>query len=397
MTVHHARLRVAFVAGSLGQGGAEKQLVYMVQALLRCDVDVRVYALTRGEHHEAALRALGVDVEWIGAHRGPPRRVLALVRALRRHRPHIVQSAHFFTNLYVALAARAVGAFSIGAVRNDGVHDVSANGIWGPWLLRLPSLLLTNSEAARNALHHRGISGRRLAVLPNVIDAATLPVHVPHGGAGCLVIGVARLARRKRLDRWLHVIAAARRIDPRIRGLLVGRGPEQGRLEAQAAALGLLPHGVRFSGARDDVPQLLADADVLLLTSAHEGFPNVVLEAMAAGLPVVTAPAGDAGVVVVHGVTGYVVEGDNTRAMALRLVTLAHDAALAARFGAAGRERALTVYGLNGLGDRLLELYATAARRTRRAALRTALSRSAEPPGKSPPGQAPSTAAAGLS
>ncbi len=145
-------LRVALVAGGLTRGGAEKQLCYMARALLGAGVQVRICCLGRGEAYEAELRRIGIPPIWIGRHAHPVLRTVALVRALANFRPHIVQSAHFYTNLYVAAAALAHRAVGLGALRNDVYHEVSANGRWGHWLLRVHSALLANSHAAkRNA------------------------------------------------------------------------------------------------------------------------------------------------------------------------------------------------------------------------------------------------------
>ena len=116
------------VAGTLGQGGAERQLVYMVRALCDGGANVRVYCLTQGEHYEQALVDAGAAPVWIGRSAAPPLRVMALFRELRRFRPHIVQSAHFYTNLYVRLAAPLAGAIDVGASRSDVVHEVLYNG-----------------------------------------------------------------------------------------------------------------------------------------------------------------------------------------------------------------------------------------------------------------------------
>ena len=91
------RLRVALIAGTLRQGGAEKQAVYMARALRDAGVDVRLYCLTRGEFHEARLRALGVPPRWVGRRGNPALRLLALAREFREFRPQIVQACHFFT------------------------------------------------------------------------------------------------------------------------------------------------------------------------------------------------------------------------------------------------------------------------------------------------------------
>src|SRR5437867_4813362 len=108
------RLRVALVAGTLVQDGAEKQLVYMAHALSEAHVDIRVYCLTRGEFYESALTALGIQTYWVGRFGSRISRLLTLTAALREFRPHIVQAGHFFTNLYATVAARLCKAVPVG-------------------------------------------------------------------------------------------------------------------------------------------------------------------------------------------------------------------------------------------------------------------------------------------
>src|SRR6266566_9342229 len=112
-------LRVALLAGTLGRGGAEKQLVYMARALQEAGVRVRVYTLGRNEFHEATLGATGLRPIAIGRAAHPLLRLMTLTCALRHFRPHVVQAAHFYVNLYVALASRLTGSLSIGAIRSD--------------------------------------------------------------------------------------------------------------------------------------------------------------------------------------------------------------------------------------------------------------------------------------
>lgn len=116
------------------------------------------------------------------------------------------------------------------------------------------------------------------------------------------------------------------------------------------------------------MPTLLRGADALALTSSSEGFPNVLLEGMASGLPVVTSDVGDAGRVVDHGVTGYVTPAGDVDAMAGWLVRLAGDPALRRELGRRGRERVERHYAVDGLADRLLALYAAVGASPRRAA-----------------------------
>ena len=151
--------------------------------------------------------------------------------------------------------------------------------------------------------------------------------------------------------------------------MLVGDGPESVRLKGLADSLGLLPDGVEFAGRRDDVPALMARAAMLVLSSDHEGFPNVVMEAMAARLPVVATPAGDAADLVADGVTGHVVPFDDVPLMAERMASLARSPARAREFGAAGRLRVEQNFGHRGLLGHLLNAYGEAARKRGDAAI----------------------------
>jgi glycosyltransferase involved in cell wall biosynthesis len=356
------RLRVALLAGTLVQGGAEKQLVYLARALAEAGVDVRVYCLTRGEYYEGALAAQGIRPYWVGRSGNRLLRLLALTAALGRFRPHIVQSAHFFTNLYAAIPARLCRAVAIGCCRCDVFSEVAECNRLGPWSLRLSPALLVNSESARRNAQSLRVGAERIHVLTNVIDLAAFDRQAEMGGdtrgdSPPVAIALGRLVEQKRFDRFLAALARARLEVPGLRGLLVGDGPLRPALEQQARALGLLPDHLAFLGRRTDVPALLRQADLLVLSSDYEGFPNVVMEAMAARLPVLTTPAGDAASLVEDGVTGDVVRFEDVEGMATRLARLAGSPQLRRRLGEAGRRSVEERYGLHGLADRLLAVY----------------------------------------
>ncbi len=372
---------MALLAGTLGQGGAEKQLVYAARALRQANVAVQVYSLTRDEFYEAALRSLDLEPIWIGRHESPLLRLGAFVTALRKFRPHIIQSGHFFGNLYVALAARILGALAIGSIRSDVLYDVEMNRRWGPWLLRLPRSIIANSHAAFDNLQALGLPQAKCHVVPNVIDLAEFDAQRDTTGAGAptqespVVVTAGTLGRVKRFDRFVEVLFVARGRVPGLRGMLIGDGPERSRLETLARERGLLPDGLQFVGQRRDVPILLRQADVFLLTSEHEGFPNVLLEAMAARLPVVTTAAGESGRLIKDGVNGYVVSLDDLPGMAQRVVELATSPVLRRRLGDAGRQCVEQSYSHTGLAGRLLATYrAIAEGQGNGRALRAALS-----------------------
>ena len=116
------RLRVALVAGTLAAGGAERQLVYGARALSRAGVEVRVFALTRGELYERVLREEGLEPVWVGRRGSPIARLWTLGRELSKFRPDVIQSTHSFANLYAGILGRTLGIASVGVLRSSLAH-----------------------------------------------------------------------------------------------------------------------------------------------------------------------------------------------------------------------------------------------------------------------------------
>lgn len=370
------RLRVALVVGNLGVGGAEKQAVYVASSLRAIDADVLVFYMRRGEYYESALNAAGIRSMCLGdISSNPCIRLITLIRQLRAYQPHIVQSCHFWTNIYAGIGGRACHAISLGALRNSLSYDRQTFHSTAALQLRLPSVLVANSYAAKQEAEALGIPSTRAYVLQNAIDLPRFDhqLRASHSDASktkrILVIGVGRLVAAKRFDRFLRALADARARNVQIHGLLVGDGPERQRLETLAYSLGLQPQGITFLGERHDVPTLLTGADLLVLTSDNEGFPNVILEAMAAALPIVTTPAGDAGTIVTDSSAGYVVPFSDSIALSQRIITLADHSELRSTMGQAGRARVERDFALTGMASRLLALYEAIAHQHKRTSL----------------------------
>ncbi len=364
-------LRVAFIAGTLGCGGAERQLLFMLKALRASGVTVHVFSLTRGEYYEELMHALGIPTHWTGPATHPLSRMRALRRQVGAFQPLVVQAAHFFVNLYAAAAARRARAVELGAVRSDGFLDIADSGRWGYPLLRVPRGLVVNSEAATRNLATFGVRRDVMHHLPNVIDLAAFDrafdgaTPAPASQPVAMVVG--RLTPVKRYDRFLAALHAAREWVPRLRGVIVGDGPSRAALEADARARGLLPDAVTFAGACDDVPARLRGATMLVSCSDHEGFPNVLLEAMSGRLPVITTPAGECATLIRNDVNGYVVPfSDAPSRIAEAMVRVAQSPPLAHHLGEAGRELVERGYTADALGSRLLDVYHAAAWRQRR-------------------------------
>jgi sugar transferase (PEP-CTERM/EpsH1 system associated) len=310
-----------------------------------------------------------------------------LWRALRKLKPDLVQTYNLGT-LDLAPAVRLAGVRRlVHAEHGRDASDPDGENRKYRRLRRRLAPLIARYVAVSPDLHNWlvdkvGISPAKAALIPNGIDLA------PYRGArdnsyrdaelgnfaprGTVLIGhVARLDKVKDQAGLLQAFKQLReqvaQADCRL--IIAGEGRERADLERQIVQLGLT-ESVRLLGNRSDVPGLLAACDVFVLSSIAEGMPITMLEAMAAGLPVVATDVGGMASVVQAGVTGTLVPARNPEALARALAEYATDETLRRRHGDAGRTRALARYGLDtmvsaytGLYDELLGGRAPAVQR----------------------------------
>lgn len=358
-------LRLTFLAGSLGQGGAERQSYYILRALKEAGTQVQVLCLTRGEYWEAPIKALGVPITWVGEPESRLRRLWRIVQWVRRERPDIIQSQLYYTNLYATVAARLTGAREIGAIRSNVFSELEQGGpLLGRLSLHLPRHLAVNSRMSIRNAQTIGIAPEQLCFLANVVDADAFTPSPQAEEGPFRILMVGRLVQLKRHDRLIEALARLRKQTHReVRGIIVG-GEREGEnlrpaLEKQAHALGISPRELEFQGEVADMKSVYQNADCFLLTSDWEGTPNVVLEAMASGLPVVATRVGGVPDLIDDGVTGFLVDPGDITALTDRLRMLAEDTALRRQLGRQARAFILANHALQKLPQFLGTLYNT--------------------------------------
>jgi len=358
------QLRVALIIGDLNVGGAQKQSYYIAVALHRAGADVRVYYTNNGTARFQQLRDMGVETVWFGQSEGKLQRTLALWRLLRGFRPHIAFATRTYNNLYLGVAGRLSGTLTVGTLRNSVPYERADFGRLFPLICLLPNAIAVNSYLAAGQLKRVvWMPAERVQVLLNVIDldafdeaaAAAPALDVPDGQVSVVFVG--RLVPQKRIPWLLEVFARARADVLSLHLYVVGDGEERPAIEARIRELGL-SSAVTLLGQRGDVPALLKQvADVLVLASEEEGFPNTVMEAMAAGKPVVSTRAGDAEQVILDGETGYLTETDDVDGFAAALVRIAQRPDRAAALGQRGRERIKGEFAAANFGQRILSMF----------------------------------------
>jgi glycosyltransferase involved in cell wall biosynthesis len=368
------RRRVLHIISSLGVGGAQRQLAELLNRTPadRYVVDVLVLGRADGDFARQWFARRDVTVTYVS--QWP--RLLASVLEVRRHclqgQYDIVHTWLFMANVVGVAGSRLAGVPRvIASVRNLSLWK---RKWYRKWWFRAADALSTHAAdvVTVNAEALRGDHGAwtwyapdRIEVVPNGLDPSLFLVDATDArrrvreaaglSDGALVVGtIGRLAPEKDHHTFLRVILAARRVNSRIHGVIVGDGQMRTRLEAQVKTFGLDGH-VTFLGERNDARRLLAGFDVFLLTSTIEGFPNVLLEAAFLGVPSVASDVGGSADVLPNPEDLF--EPGDVRTAAARVLALLNDPSLAGAGAELTRRRALTCFTADQTADRWFSLY----------------------------------------
>ncbi|HEX6782276.1 MAG TPA: glycosyltransferase [Solirubrobacterales bacterium] len=342
---------IFFYTDSRVLGGAENAMFMLLGSLDRVEWEPTLLLEDAPEVEPLAERAaaLGVPVRRIaplplgltGA-----RRVPGLVRLLRHERPAVFH-AHMSSpvackwGLAAAVLARVpavLGSVQVGAYEPDRSSYRQLRAL----ARRVDRYLAVSREIAGELVDDLGWPAGKVEVVYNAVDAGRAAVPAPPGlreqlgGSETrpLVLTPARLDAQKGHDALLEAAAEV----PDALFLIAGEGPERQRLEGRAAELGVAER-VRFLGRREDVPQLLAACDVFALPSLYEGSSLAVLEAMAAGIPVVSSAIGGTEELIEDGRSGLLVPPGDALALAAALRRLLGDPRLREELATRARER----------------------------------------------------------
>ena len=357
-------LSLTHLIDSLNLAGTQTALVHLARGLARRGYRQRVYCLNN-RTHPRVLRQLdeaGVEVIVIGK-----AQLLSGVGLLRLYRGlrgcQVVQTflpvADVVGRTLARLARVPVVVTSIRA------RNVDKRG-WQLWLDRLTMrwahrVVFNARNVVDFAVAREGVRPDQVVVIPNGVRVAgPRPGDVPRARYrvpdGVRVVGtVGRLRPQKGIGTLLEAFPRVRdRVPAQL--WIIGEGPLRAELEAEARRLGIAG-SVRFWGERSDVPELLACMDVYAHAALFEGMPNAVMEAMAAGLPVVASEVDGTRELIREGETGWLVPPGEAAALAARLLAVLDDAEEAARVGQAAARHMAENFSVEKMVDAFDALY----------------------------------------
>jgi sugar transferase (PEP-CTERM/EpsH1 system associated) len=373
-------LRIAHVVDVLALAGMEYGVVKLVNRLDPVRFRSMIVCMRHQRDDVKALLSKDVPVFEMRKASGRNWRVIGRLAALfRSERVDVVHSHNWSTFLYAVAAARFAGV-PIVIHGEHGKDDTLPHGrrLLGSRLLAnaVDCVCAVSRDLAEEVARDWKVPPNRVRWIPNGVDLDAFGGEdrspALRGGLGLsaddlVVMNTGGFRAVKDHTTLLRAFAIVRRAEPRARLLLVGQGsPEspRGGLDDEAAALGV-GDAVRFAGVRTDIPDLLRTIDVYVNSSRYEGMSNTLIEAMAAGRPVVATAVGGTPYLLDDGVAGYLVPPADPDAMARRLLDLLRDASLRARMGAAGRARMEAVHSMSAMVGAYAGLYEELAGRLR--------------------------------
>ena len=377
-------LRIAYVNGSLDVGGAERQMMALAAHLPRDRFSVDFVLLNHRGALAPAAEAAGAKVRVLGWPRKQGRLHVLRRLATSARFPRVLRAGHYdivdawvFSSYAITTATRPLHRIP---VVMSGRRCLSAfkgqHGLFNRLLdvlaRRWTDAIVANSEAVRADVAEREhVAAQRIRVIYNGVE---IPPAMPASereairmgwgfGPDDVVVGsVANYKPRKGLETLLRAAAALHPQVPGLRMVLVGEGPLRPVLERMISELGLTGVVV-LHGREPDARRLYGAFDVVAHASEREGLPNVVLEAAAAGRAIVATAAGGTPEVVLAGESGLIVPVGDEEGFERELLRLVGDPALRERLGAAARERAATVFGMDRFVAETAALYEELAER----------------------------------
>jgi len=356
------KIELILLLQDLEFGGTQRYAVQLLRHLDRQRFHPRLWVLRGGADMAPLVREAGVEPVWLSrSHRVLPGALFHLYRRLREAPPAILYTLTIVPNIWGRILGRLAGTPAV----ISGYRSLYP-GQYDRWLWPLSRRIICNARALEEIMvrQHR-VPARRIAVIPNAVDARAFFPCPALRAAEPTILFIGRLVKDKDPMTLLAGLKQVAARAPRARFFMVGRGPFAPKVAAYLKDHHLEARTTLIPGASDIRPYL-HQAWVLVLPSIREASPHVIIEAMAAGLPVVATRVGGIPELVVEGPagTGLLVPPRDPQALAAALVRVLEDEVLRRDMGERARERAAAYHAPQEMVRRTEAVLLAVARET---------------------------------
>jgi len=365
-----SKIRVLIFTNSVRIGGSERQAVELIKRVdpARFEIIVACFQKDGPLLNELPLAISQLhEFPLVGFfHPSTAGHAFRFIRLLKRAHIQVIQCFDFYSNLFAIPLARLCGVPVILASRRDEANmRTSYQRRAELWSYGFATGVVANAEAIKEQLVRRDkVSSEKVWVIHNGFDLDRVDRHGGQPSEGSIPpsqgLRIAVVANLRPEKGHLVFLDAAQRLtksNPQARFLIVGEGVMRERIETRVRECGLTEQ-VQLSGEVKDIPALLRSLDIAVLPSLkNEGFPNAVMEAMAASVPVVATDTGGTSELVIDGLTGFMIQPGDAAALGDRIGRLCGDAEMRRKMGEAGRRRIVDHFTTDRMARKFEALY----------------------------------------
>lgn len=366
------RMNILRLITHMPVGGIERKILEVLPRLDPERFRPRVLCLREKGILGVELEKQGIPVDVCPlASRLSPSGIWTMKKYMEKNRIHVVHAHMYRASVPGTIAARLAGVpVIIGQVHNVDTWETRRQKWMDRFMSRRRCCTVAVSEKVRrNMMETLGLPAQKVRVIYNGVDTGRFDLpsaRLPVRKALCLqeedivIVYHGRLVPQKNPERLVDIAAHFKNHSPRVTVVVAGDGASRGKMEKRASQLEAWDH-IQFLGRRNDIPELLNAADIAVLPSAKEGFSNALVEAMAAGLPVIATNVGGNGEAIEHGLSGCIVQESDFEGFLKALEMLVEDPTERQRMSTAAKKRAER-FSLDNMVREVENLYITLAR-----------------------------------
>lgn len=353
--------RLAYVVGEMGNGGQERQLLYLLQQLspVKKDVTVIVWHYRDDEYHAESFKALGLDLVTIDKEKSLLKRILQLRQIIKTKQPILLHSYTFYLNFYCWLACLGLKTIPVGGIRSRlTLHMHETGSILGALSIIFPTYKVSNNEFFAQGFKNAFLRSRikKTHVITNHLDLNEFRSVMPAVAELFLTASIGRFTEEKRIVLIVEMISELKKRGLKVQHHHAGKGPLMDEVKKKITSLGMELDFI-LHGEISDVSSFLSDKHLFIHAAHSEGYPNVIMEAMACGKPIVTSDCGDVTNMIEQGVNGYIHEVDDIEGMINSCEQLIHNEEMLHSFAHYSRQIAEKKFDLDHLLEQTLKTY----------------------------------------
>ncbi|MGC8605656.1 MAG: glycosyltransferase [Desulfomonilaceae bacterium] len=348
--------RTVIALQDLEFGGTQRYAVHLLTHLNRDLFELELWVLRRGEDMLPLAESSGIPVTYLSKDSWvTPRALWRFFRKLRDQKPDVLYTMTAVPNIWGRiLAATICDSIVISSWRGKQEQQFES------FLWRFTDRLICNANALRtHVIKKHGVDPKKVAVAPNGVDTNYFTPDSSSRDPKPTVVFIGRLVEQKDPFTLIEAFILLRKLVLDARLILIGQGYLNSKIKQKVAESGLEQHIELIPGSSDIRP-FLRRGWLLTLPSISEGFPQVIIEAMACGLPVVATSVGGVPEIIEHGVNGLLVQPRSPKSLAQSMASLLLDDETRNLMGARARELTIERFSLEHIVKMTEEIILTA-------------------------------------